>query len=212
MVEVLVASSILVIIVLMLGMLFQQTGLAWRTGSQRANNYMEVRALMGSLQRDAAAAVDQWSVNPELRSALSGSDSQKFDGFPLAFFTLGATGFENGDPDATPLRALSYITYSQDGVRTERTLMANNSAYSPPAVNVKKVFSTSKVVATIDEVEAEYPTGGNNRLPLSVRLKISITPSGKSYEIGAESAGPDGKFGATFSDPNGKDDIRTWVN
>lgn len=212
-VEVLVAASILIVIVLMLGMLFQQTGLAWRTGAQRANNYMEVRAFVGTLQRDASAAVDQASVNPQLRALLGGS--QQFKAFPLSFYTLSGTGFEEDDPDKTPLRALSYITYSQNGTRTMKTLAADGSVWDyghSSGVDVKKVFSVSKVAASLEEVKAIYPKDDENRLPLSVRLKISIQPTGESYDIGAESAGPDGKFGDSVSDEYGKDDIRTWVD
>jgi Tfp pilus assembly protein PilV len=47
MIEVLVASTIMIMIVMMLGMLFQQSSQAWRTGKQRADTYQQVRALFG---------------------------------------------------------------------------------------------------------------------------------------------------------------------
>ena len=36
-----VAATILVVIVMMLGMLFQQTSVAWRTGLMRSDGYMQ---------------------------------------------------------------------------------------------------------------------------------------------------------------------------
>jgi type II secretory pathway component PulJ len=58
MIEVLVASTILIVLVMLLAMLFQQTSLAWRTGVKRADGYLQIRALVGAIQRDASQAID----------------------------------------------------------------------------------------------------------------------------------------------------------
>ncbi len=209
MIEVLVASAILVIIVLMLGMLFQQSSLAWRTGIQRADSFIQIRSLVGTFQRDASAAVSQKAISPKLRELFG--DQQNFSGFPIKFYTLTGTGFEKDDPDGVPLRALSFISYDSSGVRTETTLKADGTKTQTRSTNIRKVFSTEKFVAKVENPEPVYLNGQSDPLPLYLRLKLSVQLSGKSYEIGAESAGPDGIFGDSASDPNGKDDIRTWV-
>ena len=62
MIEVLVASTILTVIVMMLAMLFQQTSVAWRTGLMRASGFMQLRSYIGAIQRDASAAIDAKNI------------------------------------------------------------------------------------------------------------------------------------------------------
>ena len=57
-IEVLVATAIMAIIVLMLGGVFNQASSSWDSGYARAEEGMAVRAVIGSLTRDLATAVD----------------------------------------------------------------------------------------------------------------------------------------------------------
>lgn len=203
MVEVLVASTILVVIVMMLAMLFQQTGLAWRTGVQRADAFVQLRSLVGALQRDAAAAIDEREIPTELRAKLGGS--QRFSG-DLQFYTLTGTGFpETGN---TPYRTLTYVTYGTDGLRTERKLKADGTAEPATSFNVMTTASRSidpsKPSITVGDFDDYYASGMNSAgLPLYVRVQASVRPSGYTLDIGAASAGPDKTWGT-------RDDIRTW--
>lgn len=207
MIEVLVASSILVVIVMMLAMLFQQTSLAWRTGVRRANSFMQVRSAIGAIQRDAAAAVDARSVPQELKD-LVGGGQQNFSGFPLQFYTLNGTGFENNKTDETPLRSLSYITYNTSGQRTETILKGDGTVWKKTASNVLKFLqkrdskNTLNTHLSFGEVEfGDFPQTG---LPLFFTMKVNMELGGNGYDIGAASAGPDKIW-------NTKDDIRTWT-
>jgi len=204
MIEVLVASTILVVIVMMLAMLFQQTSMAWRTGVRRADSFMQVRSAVGAIQRDASAAIDASSIPDALKTALGGG-KQTFSGSALQFYTLTGTGFADNRPGGMPLRALSYITYSKEGQRTETVLQGDGSGWKKPESNVMK-FVTNKdnLKTSFQGFEPEFgdlPTVG---LPLFVILKADIELAGFSYDIGAASAGPDKTWGT-------KDDIRTWV-
>jgi len=214
MIEVLVASSILVVIVMMLAMLFQQTSMAWRTGVRRADAFMQIRSLIGSIQRDAAKAVDERSIPEELRDKL-GTGSQIFkNGNILAFYTLSASGFKNDnfdDPANPARRSLSFIEYRTDGTRTETILLADGSPEPIPSANVTEFFTggSGSLDKQITKLEAFNVEWGNSSLtkglPLSVRLKASVSSWGSSLEIGAASAGPDGKMETK------KDNICTWV-
>lgn len=197
MIEVLVAATILMVIVLLLSMLFQQTSLAWRTGVRRANSFMQVRTLIGAIQRDASAAVDAREVPDALKNG-----DQSFSG-SLKFYTLTGVGFKNG---ATPFRTLSYITYNTSGTRTESILKSDGSWDSPSSTQIKdflnKTGSKNAVSTTLNSPNAVYEdTAG---LPLFVTFTADVTLKGNSYDIGAASAGPDKTW-------NTKDDIRTWV-
>ena len=228
MIEMLVASTILVVIVMMLAMLFQQTSLAWRTGVRRAKSFMEVRSALGAIQRDAAAAIDARYIPLELRNKFPGKD-QVFNGSSLKFFTLTGTGFAEKDAtlplralDATlPLRALSYITYDTSGNREETVLCADGSLDTPKKSNVLIIETDKdKDTATFNNFVAKDPPAMvgepvGTRLPLFVTVTVDVKKSGKSYDIGAASSGPDGTFGnppGNRSDRHGRDDIVTWAD
>ncbi len=57
-IEVMVATTVLAIIVLLLGGVFQQASSSWDAGFVRAEGGMAVRAVVGSLARDLSTAVD----------------------------------------------------------------------------------------------------------------------------------------------------------
>lgn len=57
-IEVMVATTVLAILVLMLGGMFQQASSSWDAGFVRAEGGMAVRAVVGSLARDLSTAVD----------------------------------------------------------------------------------------------------------------------------------------------------------
>ena len=205
MVEVLVASTILVAIVLMLGMLFQQTSLSWRIGVKRADGFMKVRALIGAIQRDASAAVDARFISAELKSQLGG-DTQSFDD-PLKFYTL--TGTTEPDKDAEVMRALKFVTYNiSSGARTEATLKPGGGKKTKDSnvkADVGRLGNTSST--TLGNCKAYYGKSDDlddKGLPLYITFEAVVTASGAGLDIGAASAGPDKIW-------NTKDDIKTWV-
>ena len=57
-IEVMVATAVMAIMVVMIGGLFQQASSSWDAGYVRAEGGMAVRAVVGALTRDAATAVD----------------------------------------------------------------------------------------------------------------------------------------------------------
>ena len=203
MIEVLVASALLSIIVMMLAMLFQQSGMAWRAGSKRAEGFMQIRGFIGSLQRDASQAIDIEGVKLH-RKMLEGGDSvsfdnQKFEGGTLTFYTL------SGDK-----RALAKITYEKSGKRTEQVLGPNGwEAGSSRNVmtTIERESSANTAKVTIENFEAHWPKdsygNGKDGLPLFVTLGAKVISKGYTLEIGAASAGPDKQWGT-------RDDITTW--
>ena len=57
-IEVMVATLIMLIIVMMVGELFRQSSSAWDTGYARAEGGMVVRTVVGSIQREFSTAID----------------------------------------------------------------------------------------------------------------------------------------------------------
>lgn len=57
-IEVLVATALLVMIVSMIGFVFRQSTMTWDSGIRRAEGSTQVRAVVGAIARDLRAAVD----------------------------------------------------------------------------------------------------------------------------------------------------------
>lgn len=196
MIEVLVAATILTMIVMMLGMIFQQTSQAWRTGRHRANTYEQVRALFGAIQRDACMAVDEKSLPPE--AATMGA--QSFNGASLSFYTLTGS-CEKGNP----LRSITHVAYN--GVT--RTVTRFQPVMTPDAQGGPIVDQSSSGV-TLGAL-AFNPSGA--AFPDYVMVSVGITrgTQAQNYDVGAASGGPDQILGTGPGDIRGRDDIKTWV-
>jgi len=208
MIEVLVASTILVMIVMMLGMLFQQTSQAWRTGRQRADVYLQVRALFGAVQRDASAAVDEKTIPVELRTL----GAQAFSG-SLKFYTLTGTGYK-GDADpqgGTPRRSLTFVTYDGSGRRTE-TWAGDESRSTPIIGSSVDKAKVGSITYTASRLGPNGTPASGSEFPAVITLSASVEAAGKSLDIGAASGGPDGILGSSPDVPQAKDDIKTWAD
>ena len=214
MVEVLVAATILIIVVMMLGALFQQSSTAWRIGLMRTGGYAQIRSYIGTLQRDASTMIN---ANQLPRNLLcDGNKEQDFSSGEVRFYTM--TG-------ADDMRALNYITYDLTGYRRSRTLrldqmsMTGNATWSGEiASDVLKFLPNEAGDNVLVQPQrfrfetsslAEYDrdgnvVSGNRRFPLYLTVDAAIRQSGSMYDVGAESAGPDKVWGT-------KDDIRTFL-
>lgn len=207
MIEVLVAASILVVIVMMLGMLFQQTSLAWRSGSFRAEAYMQVRSAIGAIQRDVSAAVDARLLPQQYVT-----EKQNFAGGSLRFYTL--TGGVELDQNDNLLfnRSLKKITYDTEGNRTEQSLKPDGSWGAVKKANVltfaERQSSKNRPSVTLTQFTPHFGQDGDGLdsqgLPLHVTFGAQARSTGNTLDIGAWSFGPDGR-------PNTTDDIKTWV-
>lgn len=207
MIEVLVAASILVVIVMMLGMLFQQTSLAWRSGSFRAEAYMQVRSAIGAIQRDVSAAVDARLLPQQYVT-----EKQNFAGGSLRFYTL--TGGVELDQNDNLLfnRSLKKITYDTAGNRTEQSLKPDGSWGAVKKANVltfaERQSSKNRPSVTLTQFTPHFGQGGDGLdsqgLPLHITFGAQARSTGNTLDIGAWSFGPDGR-------PNTTDDIKTWV-
>jgi len=224
MIEVLVASTIMMMIVMMLGMLFQQSSLAWRTGKQRADTYQQVRAIFGSIQRDASAAIDQNSLPQRLFTGNNAplSDSQNFSGGTLSFYTLTGTGFNN-DEDANsgqaPRRSITFVKYSLNGQRSIKTYVPVASGGFSPGMPqdgsiVNANLNGAQVQLTGFQAYYDLEAGpvGANPFPAYVTVSARVNSAGvRSFDVGAASGGPDKVLGSSPDDIRSRDDIKTWA-
>ena len=184
-------------VMMMLGMLFQQASQAWRTGTRRADMYEQIRGYFGAIQRDASCAVDEKTVPRQVRQLLGGG-GQSFSG-QLRFYTLSGSGFNAQDSSASdPRRSLTYVEYSGLN-RREKTL-----CISGPEPVLSTVIAKDVSVGSIQAFSWNGNSAGVD-FPAFVTVQASVNPrAGQTLEIGAGSAGLDGQW-------NTSDDIATWV-
>jgi Tfp pilus assembly protein PilV len=231
MVEVLVSATILVAVVMMLGMIFQQSSVAWRTGLTRSEGYMQIRAFVGALQRDASGMVDSNFIPYALRY---NGEKQEFKDGEIRFYTLSGTDVDRmADVSSSDFTSsLCLITYNKDGTREMRRrepsasgapswnstvekadiLMPLNDASDPdkPTVNVRRFAFAFRDSGMERDIDGQV-ISPNNRYPIYLTVQAEVTQRGRLYEVGAECAGPDRQFGSQPSEKAYKDDIRTWV-
>ena len=226
MIEVMVAATIMVVIVMMLGMLFQQTSVAWRVGLMRSDGYMQIRAFVGALQRDASAMIDANWIPQSLRYS---NEKQEFSDTEIQFYTMTGTLRTKSDGSLEDFRALNFITYDTGGKRTQRRLKPDGEWSEEETSNVlsvqdgvgenldkPQVAAKSFSFAFQDNKGTEYDINGDeiksqNRYPLFLTVETEVTQHGRLYDVGAESSGRDKRFGSGPADAAYKDDIRTWV-
>lgn len=220
-IEILVAMSILVVIVLIVGGLFQQTSLAWTLGMQRATEQSNVRAVAGALGRDLASMVDPGNlvIYPSktggdqagaLSEGLGGTTSNFVSSGSLKFWALRSPDIFDEDLDAS--RELVSIEYTASGNKVTRTVSAYDSSGKSLSTSESQGGSTSEFelgdgsisFEAIDEGFADFasPYGSN-----TAGVRIVVTPTKPStitgYEIYVGSCGPDGIKG-------NEDDIYPW--
>ena len=140
-IEVMVATSILLVIVLMIGSIFRQASSFWDTGYARAEGGMVVRSVVGALGRDLATAVDGRRFDKDL-----GNEPVKISSDSVSFCCYKpATG-------STFERDVHRITYSVSGgkevSRTDEVLSDDGSSFRPKG--------SPSVIANLDNAEFSF--------------------------------------------------------
>ena len=200
-IEILVAMAILVVIVLIVGGLFQQTSLAWTLGMQRATEQSNVRAVAGALGRDLASMVDPGNlvIYPSssggdqagaLSEGLGGTTKQLVSSSSLSFWALRAPDLFDKDLDAS--RELVFIEYTASGNKVTRSVSAYDSSSTSLSTSETQGGSTSEfdlgdgsisfetVKEEIADVASPYGTD-------TASVRNMVTPATPSQNIDYES-------------------------
>ena len=190
-IEILVAVSILVVIVLMMSMVFHQSNVAWDSGTRKAEGNMTARAVLGFMARELSQAVSSSNI---LVNDIA------HDSADITFVTL------TGANSATQ-RVARRITYRLDEgtiMRQERSRKAGagyGGSWSGRDVALADKVTTLKF----------YTSDGENHtttLPDWIRIELGIERTDDVSGLGAWSKGPDNGRGGRPDDP--ADDIRSW--
>jgi len=178
--ELLVAITVLIVIVMVTALIFQQASVAWGTGTRKAGAETNLRAVMGTIERDLAMAVDDTPFGGNINS---------FNSSSCSFVTL------DGSVDTTvspPYRMPQKITYSLSGGNVTRTVFKGR--YMNPTWD----FSTQASSATLGggmittftcSPIAAPANGPAPSFPLRVEIEAHATKSGQFAIISGWSKG-----------------------
>ena len=199
-IEVLVATALLVMIVGMIGFVFRQSSMSWDSGIRRADGIAQVRAVAGAIERDLRLAVDAREFG--WKKGFESSNNS------LSFIILA-------EPEESPKkqnhdRALMKIDWSASGKtvtrkatyfkRTSGSWGADTSSeipsklIEPPSDSADSVPTISFEVVYPEAVDPnEDPEDG---LPSYVSISADVEVSESFSGLEVRSYGPNGKKNA----------------
>ncbi len=219
-IEILVAMTILMIIVLLVAGIFQQTSLAWSLGLRRADAQSVTRAVIGAINRDLAMMVDpaNFVVYPAKADDSSRESAYQEGGLDASSGKLtGSLDFwilKPADLSTVKLtdanvasRELVHVTYSggssisrkEEQFRAGSSTPSSTSSTTYDLGNGSISFSDASIFSSGSTYTSFYDVPG-----IEIKVKPHTPVSVNDYEIVAGSCGPDGKWGT-------EDDIRPWV-
>lgn len=220
-IEILVAMTILMIIVLIVAGIFQSTSTAWSIGLRRADEQSVTRAVVGAISRDLSMMVDSYNfiIGPGTESA---NEKLRDDALSAGALSESLGDLENGvldfwvlkTPDITsedtpPTRSLAHIVYETGSGKVTRTETLFDSDGTQLGNGESFEFDLgsdgSVTFETEDELKkADSFTSLYNALAVRIVVKPTTPTTIDDYEIHVGSCGLDGEWDTD-------DDIKPWV-
>lgn len=192
-IEVLVATAILVIIVGMVGMVFRQSSMSWDSGIHSADDTSKTRAVIGAMARDLRSAVDAREFG-----ARFAKQYQKFDdSSSISFVALLEPDDEPGTRQA---RVPTLIVY-EVGASVKRTASVLKLSSIDEDGNEEWAPTTSVTSYLLEEVRGsdiniwlDYGDDIDD-FPAYVTIHADITARESLSGVKVYSMGRDGKKG-----------------
>ena len=184
-IEILIATTILLVIVVLASLVFQQMTGAYQTGERKMDSQVILRNVIGAITRDLALAVDSEDY-PGLEDANSFGQSQ------ITFLALTGTPGVKGD---TEIRTLQKISYSYGGSVVKRTVWDTTYSggdWAPLGDGREAALNDSDQNPIAD---LEFVVEGDDVAPDRVYIRAKISTGEKIKSVGAGSRGRDGEFG-----------------
>ena len=179
-IEVLVATALLVMVVGMIGFVFRQSSMSWDSGVRRAEGISQVRAVMGAIERDLRLAVDAREFGLK----------NNFTANSLEFVTLADP--EAGSNERVPM----LIEYSSGSTvkRKAQRLKSTNGKWSPEGNGDSSTLLESGSSASAIDVSFDVVKGEDSQaLPVYVTVNAELEVSEEFSGLEVRSYGPNGK-------------------
>lgn len=187
-IEVMVATAVLLIMVLMVGSLFRSAASSWDSGYARAEGGSIVRAVAGAISRDLSTAVEILE--------------KKKKSIHFICFKPGKT------KGSTTERELHEIRYSLEGSvkRNDITLGKETTLYDLESVAPFSATFEFPDVLSPDIPARPYESSRDDEWTVSsVKLRCTLTRTGSFSGLTVLCLGPDGKEGLSEGDKDNDD-------
>jgi len=213
-IEVMVATLILLIIVLMIGSIFSQGTSAWDTGYARAEGGMIVRGVVGSIQRELSTAVDGRTYPGAWKNEWH--DPVEVKPSEVTFICLKESKGAAGSVEREPW-LVTYSWGSKEMKRSAKPLKANTSGLWSLGTEVsstiysergqedqKSTYSADFEFEAVDRLKSKPIKGVRPKesddfvdnifwnIPY-VTIKVELTRTSSFSGLEVRSWGPDGK-------------------
>lgn len=171
-IEILVATTILLVIVILASLVFQQTTGAYDTGERKVSANVALRNVVGAISRDLALAVD----------------SDEYDGLPAN--SWGGSSIKFAALTGRPGKTLQVITYTAGGNNVHRKAESyeyKNNGWSKCDTSDSDVYKAG----TFDDttLSVSFTASDNDNLPECVYIRAQLGTSGRSAAVGVRSKG-----------------------
>lgn len=184
-IEILIATTILLVIVVMASMVFQQATGAFQSGERKIDSQVAIRNILGMISRDLAQAVDPWDY-PGI-DTLCSTDARR-----ICFIAL--TGTPGRDDNGNAVRTAQVISYSFSGgvvTRTEQGTTCENGQWRKVGSEIKSGLNSSDNALSDFEFTV---VGDDPDVPSRVCVRAEIETTDKISSVGAGSSGRNKKF------------------
>ena len=178
-IEVLIATSILLVIVVLVSMVFQQQSGAFQAGTDRVKGQSAIRNLVAVLSRDLSMAVDAQDYG------VSGCNN--FSGNGLTFLATTGSG------EDSPLQKISYSVSGGKVTRTVQDASLKKDGWSFSGGGSGDVVPSGSGLESVafSAFDAKGDSVGSGKFPAQVRIKATSKGSGSAAAISGRSLGPD---------------------
>ncbi len=194
-IEILVATTILLVIVILASLVFQQTTGAYQTGERKVNAQVALRNVVGAMTRDLALAVDSGGY---------GSVRNNFGGGSMSFVALTGEPGKDAKGEETEAsreyRTARFITYSSNGKRTEKPMKCERGPRGNPKWTVvndpseswlynRDSFLDIKDGSFDVSFDYDWPSDPDADLPERIYIRVELEGGGQATAVGAGSGG-----------------------
>ncbi len=188
-VEVLIATSILLVIMVLVSIVFQQQSGAFQSGRDRVSGQASLRNVIGVISRDLSLAVDSKQYTGK---GVMGIEENSFSGNSMRFLAM------TGDParksngsdkeNGTSLQRIEYRYSAGFLNRTATDLNLTENGFSKGESTSSKINSQR-----LDEMDFTVirKTGSSSTFPNAVKVSAAMKGSNNSSAVIGQSYGPD---------------------
>jgi prepilin-type N-terminal cleavage/methylation domain-containing protein len=204
-IEIMAATAIMVIIVLIMSAVFHQSSVAWDGGTRKAEGNMSARAVLGLMAREISeAAEDKYAIgSPTGTNYFKEIDDTGHvfidGGTRIAFTTISG----EADADQRIARRIEYRVSGGSLIRQEQRYKVNY--IKSTGVPDLESGSTIELITNVCKFAVSGKPNDNNAQ--AVTIVLGLTRSADVSGVGAWSKGPNNGLDGTPDDAG--DDIRS---